>query len=89
MKVREKKKETEEWNEINLDRLQAGITIDLNENGDRWEGDSLNGNPFGYGCIYHSENQLIYSGFIFEGLKVCYGTELYGDVCIVEYEGDL
>ena len=88
MKVRERKKENEKWNEIDLDGLKHYDIIDLNENGDRWEGDSLNGNPFGYGCIYNSENQLIYSGFIFEGLKVCYGTELYGDVGIVEYEGD-
>ena len=88
MKVRERKKENEEWNEIDLNGLKHHDVIDLNENGDRWEGDSLNGSPFGYGCIYNSENQLIYSGFIFEGLKVCYGTELYGDVGIVEYEGD-
>ena len=87
MKVRERKKENEKWNEIDLDGLTHYDIIDLNENGDRWEGDSLNGSPFGYGCIYNSENQLIYSGFIFEGLKVCYGTELYGDVGLVEYEG--
>ena len=87
MKVRERKKENEEWNEIDLDGLKHHDIIDLNENGDRWEGDSLNGSPFGYGCIYNSENQLIYSGFIFEGLKVCYGIEVYGDVSLVEYEG--
>ena len=87
MKVRERKEESEEWNEINLDGLKRGITIDLNEKGDRWEGDSLNGNPFGYGCLYNSENQLIYSGFIFKGLKVCYGMEMYGDIGLVEYEG--
>ena len=88
MKVRERKKENEEWNEINLNGLKHHDIIDLNEKGDRWEGDSLKDIPFGYGCIYNSENQLIYSGFIFEGLKVCYGTELYGDVGIVEYEGE-
>ena len=88
MKVRERKKENEEWNEINLNGLKHHDIIDLNENGDRWEGDSLNGSPFGYGCIYNSENQLVYSGFISEGLKVCYGIELYGDVGLVEYEGD-
>ena len=87
MKVRERKKENEEWNEIDLDGLKHHDIIDLNENGDRWEGDSLNGSPFGYGCIYNSENQLIYSGFIYEGLKVCYGIEVYGDVSLVEYVG--
>ena len=87
MKVREKRKESEEWNEINLNGLKHHDIIDLNEKGERWEGDSLSHDPFGYGCIYNSENQLIYSGFIFEGLKVCYGIELYGDVGLVEYEG--
>ena len=88
MKVRERKaKNRKNWNKLKLNGLQRGVTIDLNENGDRWEGDSLNGNPFGYGCAYNSENQIIYSGFIYEGLKVCYGTEMYGDVGLVEYEG--
>ena len=88
MKVRERREESEEWNEINLDELKHHDVIDLNEKGDRWEGDSLNGNPYGYGCIYNSENQLIYSGFIFEVMKVCYGVEMYGDVGHVEYEGE-
>ena len=88
MKVRERKDENEEWNEIDLNGLKHHDVIDLNENGERWEGDSLNHNPYGYGCLYNSENQLIYSGFIFEGLKVCCGVELYGDVGIVEYEGE-
>ena len=87
MKVRERKDENEEWNEIDLNGLKHHDVIDLNENGDRWEGDSLNGNPFGYGCIYNSENQLKYTGFMFEGMKVCYGIEMYEDVGIVEYEG--
>ena len=39
MKVRERKEENEEWSEIDLSGLKRGITIDLNENGDRWEGD--------------------------------------------------
>ena len=88
MKVRERKAKNEEWIEISLDELKHHDIIDLNENGDRWEGDSLNGSPFGYGCIYNSENQLIYSGFIYEGLKVCYGIVFYGDISIVEYEGE-
>ena len=87
MKVRERKDESEEWNEMNLNGLKNHDILDLNENGDRWEGDSLEGIPFGYGCEYNSENQLIYKGFVFEGMKVCYGVEMYGDIGIVEYEG--
>ena len=60
----------------------------MSENGERWEGDSLNGKPYGYGCIYNSENQLVYKGFMYNGKKVCYGTEFFGDIGIVEYQGD-
>ena len=87
MIVREKLSNSIEWNEIDLTGLKEGVSIDLGDDKGRWEGNSLNGSPFGYGCIYNSENQLIYSGFIFEGLKVCYGIEMYGDVGLVEYEG--
>ena len=73
---------------MDLSELNDSTVMNINENGDRWEGSSLKDNPFGYGCIYNSENQLIYSGFIFEGLKVCYGIELYGGISIVEYEGE-
>ena len=88
MKVKSRDEECSEWIEMNLNNLKRGIVIDLNEKGDRWEGDSLEGIPFGYGCEYDSENQLIYKGFGFEGLKVCYGIVFYGDIGIVEYEGE-
>ena len=87
MKVKTKSENNSDWDELNLDELQKKVTIDLSEKGDRWEGDSLNGVPFGYGCIYDDENQLVYKGFVYEGKKVCYGTEFYGDVGFVEYEG--
>ena len=48
--------------EIDLKELIKGDTIDMKENGCRWEGDSLQHKPFGYGCIYNSENQIIYKG---------------------------
>ena len=88
IKVMEKKEKRKEWNEINMDGLRRGVTIDLSEKGDRWEGNSLNNSPFGYGCIYNSENQLIYKGFVFKGMKVCFGSEFYEDAGIVEYEGE-
>ena len=88
MKVMEKREKIEEWIEINMDGYRQGIVIDLSEKGDRWEGDSMKDSPFGYGCIYNSENQLIYKGFIFEGMKVCFGSEFYEDAGIIEYEGE-
>ena len=88
MKVKEKKENDREWTEINMDGFIQGVTIDLNEKGNRWDGDSLNNSPFGYGCIYNSENQIIYKGFMFKGMKVCFGSEFYGNVGILEYEGE-
>ena len=88
MKVKTRNKNSSEWIEMNMDSFIKNDIVDLNENGTRWEGDSLNGSPFGYGRIYNSENQLIFKGFVFEGMKVCFGEEYYGDIGIVEYEGN-
>ena len=88
MKVMEKKENDKEWTEINMNEYKPGRVIDLSDKGDRWEGDSLNNSPFGYGCKYNFENQLIYKGFIFKGMKVCFGSEFYEDAGIIEYEGE-
>ena len=87
MKVKKRDLDSSKWIELDLNGLHKGVTIDLSEQGERWEGDSLNGVPFGYGCIYNSNNQLIYKGFIFEGMKVCFGSVFYEDVGIFEYVG--
>ena len=87
MKVRTQS-ENGEWNELELNNLKERDTIDLNDKGMRWEGNSLNGSPFGFGSIYNEDNNLIYEGFMFERMKVCYGKEFYGDCGLVEYEGN-
>ena len=73
--------------ETDLSELCKHDIIDLSENGERWEGTSLKGQPFGYGCIYNENNQLIYAGFMFEGMKVCCGKNFYGDCGFEEYMG--
>lgn len=78
---------TSEWDSISLNELIQRDILDLDEMGNRWEGSSLNGNPFGYGCIYNTENQLSYKGFIYDGKKVCYGTCFYEDTGDIQYEG--
>ncbi len=87
MKINEMKKDKEDIEEVDLISLKKGVVIDLNENGVRWEGDSVNGLPFGYGCVYNENNELVYSGFMCDGKKVCFGKEFYGDLGIVEYIG--
>ena len=61
--------------------------LDLSTEGDRWEGPSFFGRPFGFGRFYNSDNALTYRGFMFEGRKICYGEEYYADCETIEYEG--
>ena len=58
----------------------------MNEKEERWESDNLNHIPFGYGCIYNSAIHLTFNIFMFRRMKVCFGTEFFGDVGIVEYD---
>ena len=62
--------------------------LDLNDDGERWEGDILQNKPFGWGVLYDSENRRAYEGFRIEDMNVCYGTKYYSDVQKVEYEGE-
>ena len=87
MNVIEKKKNDEEWKELDSNQIQHGVVIDLNDLGDRWEGSCVNGSTYGFGCLYNSDNRKIYSGFMYDGMKVCYGSEFYGDCGAVEYIG--
>ena len=74
-------------NEINRNIIRHGETVDIDDNGVRWEGDVLNGVPFGYGCIYNEDGKLIYTGFINNSNKICYGTQYFSDSGTVEYCG--
>ena len=87
MKVKTRSENVVEWNALNLNDLIKDDIIDLSENGERWEGDSLDHLPYGYGCIFNSENHIVYEGFVFNGMKVCFGKEYYEDVGIIEYIG--
>ena len=88
MILKEKNENDEEWIEISKNEIKKNDVIDLNENGERWEGSSLEGIPFGYGCIYNEDNNIIYQGFMVERKKVCFGKEFYGDNGLIEYNGD-
>ena len=62
--------------------------LDLNDDGERWEGDVLNNQPYGWGVLYDSENRMAYEGFRIGKANVCYGRSYYLDVGVVEYEGE-
>ena len=61
--------------------------LDLSDDGERWEGDVLNDQPYGWGVLYDSENRRVYEGFRIGDANVCYGRSYYPENQKVEYEG--
>ena len=68
-------------------KIDDNDRIEIYGEGDRWEGDSFNGIPFGYGHFYDDEGNRMYSGFLYKGKKVGYGTEYFADTHTIDYCG--
>ena len=68
--------------------IEHAQMLDLSNDGERWEGDVLNDEPYGWGVLYDSENRMAYEGFRLNDVNVCYGTRYYSDAGVVEYEGE-
>ena len=68
--------------------IEHAKVLDLNDDGERWEGDVLNNEPCGWGVLYDSENRMAYEGFRIGDVNVCYGTRYYSDLEMIEYEGE-
>ena len=85
-----KKRGIEEEKEkvVSGNEIEENVVKQMSEDGSRWEGDWYNGNPFGFGSFYDEEGNRMYSGFVFEGKKVGYGTEFFADSHIVDYCGN-
>ena len=62
--------------------------LNLSDDGERWEGDVLNNQPYGWGVLYDSENRRAYEGFRIGDVNVCYGRSYYADIGVIEYEGE-
>ena len=69
--------------------IEHNQVLNLSDDGERWEGDVLNDQPYGWGVLYDSENRKIYKGFRIGDVNVCYGIQYYSDIQKVEYEGEL
>ena len=63
--------------------------LDLSDDGERWEGDVLDNQPYGWGVLYDSENRMVYEGFRIGDVNVCYGIQYYSDIHKVEYKGEI
>ena len=68
--------------------IEHNQVLDLNDDGERWEGDVLQNKPYGWGVVYDSENRMAYEGFRIGDLNACYGTRYYSDVGVIEYKGE-
>ena len=69
--------------------IEHNQVLDLNDDGERWEGDVLNNKPYGWGVLYDSENRRVYEGFRVGDVNVCYGRSYYPENQKVEYEGGI
>ena len=67
--------------------LQHNAILDLSVDGDRWEGDVLDSNPFGWGIAYDKNGNKSYEGFRLAGVNACFGCEYYSDIDRIAYEG--
>ena len=67
--------------------IEHARVLDLSDDGERWEGDVLLKEPYGWGVAYDSENRKTYEGFRIGEVSVCYGRSYYSDIQKVEYEG--
>ena len=67
--------------------MEHNQVLDLSDDGERWEGDVLNNQPYGWGVLYDSENRMVYEGFRIGDVNVCYGTQYYSDIGVIEYDG--
>ena len=68
--------------------IEHAQVLDLSDDGERWEGDVLNNEPYGWGVLYDSENRMVYEGFRIGEVNVCYGRSYYSEVGVIEYKGD-
>ena len=83
------KKELLRVDGIDVSEVKHKQILDLNDEGDRWEGDMLNGEPCGWGVLYDKDNHKVYEGFRIGEVSVCYGRSYCSDIEKMEYEGGI
>ncbi|KAM7453388.1 hypothetical protein BLSTO_05865 [Blastocystis sp. subtype 1] len=75
-------------NDEDVKGIEHNVVLDMKEKGERWEGDVLNDQPYGWGVLFDSENRMVYEGFRIGDVNVCYGRSYYPENGKVEYEGE-
>ena len=67
--------------------IEHNQVLNLNDEGERWEGDVCRNQPGGWGVLYDEEGEKLYEGFRFGIVNMFYGTLYYSDIQKIEYEG--
>ena len=69
--------------EVDMSTLETDVVLQLKEGeiegATRWEGNTLNGKPFGYGTLYGKDDMKLYRGYVLGNQRVCYGIEYNKD----------
>ena len=68
--------------------MEHNQVLSLSDDGERWEGDVLNNQPYGWGVYYDMDNNKVYEGFRLTNVNVCYGRSFFSDIHTVAYEGE-
>ena len=71
-----------------VSEVERNQVLNLSDEGERWEGDVMHNQPYGWGVVYDKEGEKAYEGFRIGNVSVCYGTQYYADIQKVEYEGE-
>ena len=88
MKIVLTKENSDEVSVVDENEIKRSVVKQIHNDGGRWEGDWYNEQPFGFGSVYDGEGNRIYSGFMFEGKKIGFGTEYFADNHKVDYCGN-
>ena len=72
-----------------LSGVEHNQVLNLSDEGERWEGDVLNNQPYGWGVVYDKEGEMAYEGFRIGDVNVCYGMQYYADIGVMEYKGEI
>ena len=68
--------------------IEHNQVLNLNDGGERWEGDVDDNEPYGWGVLYDDEGEKRYEGFRIGSENMLYGTLYYSDIQKIEYEGN-
>lgn len=72
---------------FDITKILPNKVIDISNNGERWEGEAYNNEPFGWGTIWNSENEPIYKGFHFGTQHWGLGVEYYSPNTVRKFNG--